>query len=1275
MSVTSYDGSFGMKQEQVARLGDKYTKNKRTKTAAEYEAIMNSPAMREQQAYNDYCAAKTSERDKRRMKTDKSFKPKDSDWTAKKAFDFDPFIDYYRVLGVDEYEVQDNIKKAYRKLSLVYHPDKAAGLDPVTQAEYQQIFIEINNAYLVLGDNPTRRQYDKKRDDQAVADEIWGHAKKRKEKAQFDAFKILEELAKKKPKPSKTVNVDCNAKVEKLYYGGLKIVMRKRRLETIDGFEDEKVRYELALPAGARDGHGILKKGAGDHHKENKPDHLDFRFRAKRHKYVKIAHPDIRLSSSITLPEGALNDPYTNVEVSSYIGGRMLLLFGRNPFYMRHHNGACTLKVAIRGEGMGKDGHFRFEVGYPADKARTATPVLRAADPVVQDASWAHKEPHHVLRRRQIRVEGRKLECATEMQVMREPLHLGTSPSTCLHFYGNLRQPVVDAGENIVQPRPMFAIVLSCPLGYKKKFAKDWQKICEAMVPTLWMSFRLLLPPTRSIQPKVLDNAPAYYDEGEDQNEEKSEPVNSSSSDALTSDAQKKEQAAVDSFFEPEAQEIEEEEQVLQTGEEHPTYMQFLLWHSLGPPEGFLEDDQQPSESQVSLAQPEPCGPPVVRGPQLCAQTGATDIDPKYKAWRLYPRQMLRVPKPRVDVTARQKKEPAMPWVRLGDKAFRVRDYWLAYHYFTQAAREAGAVDRIKGLDTDAEVEEDSSTGETKNTHAPVDKQKAALAIAKRSDCLWRLEQFHAALVDARTATQHLPKWSQAWCRVGIYSARAATPQEAWESLVLAVALDPSDQFNVEMLQKLKFTYTGAPSASARGEKIVGNQAFTLDPGKAIAHYTAALAAMKMPFRVTWDHLQKFEEEDARLLAEIYSNRAAGFMKLGIWEPAVRDAEWALQLPGREDWIKGHVRLGSALLAAGRYDEAYPHFAKAKQTIPLDAPDTDPVKRGLKASLILSGCWRTKDSEVRRARFWRDAGRPNSKATVYVISDVHFDHPLADLWLYKISKTRFQEDVLIVAGDCAEHLAKLKLCLKHLRARFRRVFFTPGNHDLWVHTSEENEIVDSIEKLFRIVRLCDELDVDIFPAAISQDVYVMPLFSWYSPEFDERDPFPNSAFIFDKYCKWPMDQNNELWRYMMYLNHQFLKMPTEKGTVITFSHFLPRTTLPFHRGVPGLVKAVGCPQLDEQIRTARSQVHIFGHSHMECNQLEDGIRYIQNPLGYKNDHGPDHPLWCVYNHRRNGLGVWRSLIDSDSDDDQPPARGGAARGPGGMKPNQRFGAR
>lgn len=63
--------------------------------------------------------------------------------------------DYYEVLGVDRGADKDQIKKAYRKLAMKYHPDRNHG---DTEAEAR--FKEIGEAYAVLTDDNKRARYD-----------------------------------------------------------------------------------------------------------------------------------------------------------------------------------------------------------------------------------------------------------------------------------------------------------------------------------------------------------------------------------------------------------------------------------------------------------------------------------------------------------------------------------------------------------------------------------------------------------------------------------------------------------------------------------------------------------------------------------------------------------------------------------------------------------------------------------------------------------------------------------------------------------------------------------------------------------------------------------------------------------------------------------------------------------------------------------------------------------------------------------------------------------
>lgn len=63
--------------------------------------------------------------------------------------------DYYKTLGINREANEQEVKKTYRRLVLVYHPDRNPG-----DGEAEEKFKEITEAYEVLSNREKRAQYD-----------------------------------------------------------------------------------------------------------------------------------------------------------------------------------------------------------------------------------------------------------------------------------------------------------------------------------------------------------------------------------------------------------------------------------------------------------------------------------------------------------------------------------------------------------------------------------------------------------------------------------------------------------------------------------------------------------------------------------------------------------------------------------------------------------------------------------------------------------------------------------------------------------------------------------------------------------------------------------------------------------------------------------------------------------------------------------------------------------------------------------------------------------
>ena len=64
--------------------------------------------------------------------------------------------DYYKILGISKDANEDEIRKAYKREALKYHPDKNINNKEVAEKNFKKV----NDAYSILSDKEKKQQYD-----------------------------------------------------------------------------------------------------------------------------------------------------------------------------------------------------------------------------------------------------------------------------------------------------------------------------------------------------------------------------------------------------------------------------------------------------------------------------------------------------------------------------------------------------------------------------------------------------------------------------------------------------------------------------------------------------------------------------------------------------------------------------------------------------------------------------------------------------------------------------------------------------------------------------------------------------------------------------------------------------------------------------------------------------------------------------------------------------------------------------------------------------------
>ncbi len=237
---------------------------------------------------------------------------------------------------------------------------------------------------------------------------------------------------------------------------------------------------------------------------------------------------------------------------------------------------------------------------------------------------------------------------------------------------------------------------------------------------------------------------------------------------------------------------------------------------------------------------------------------------------------------------------------------------------------------------------------------------------------------------------------------------------------------------------------------------------------------------------------------------------------------------------------------------------------------------------------------------------------------IFALSDIHVDFEANARWILSLSAQDYRDDFMILAGDVSDCLSLLAKNLEFLAYRFKKVFFVPGNHDLWV--IRDGKCKTSFDKFTEIVAVMGNCGVS--GAAFHGDTLsILPLLGWYDYSFGEPSTELTNAWADFLFCKWPENTGMKEVAYRFAAMNEPLVRPAN-NYVISFSHFVPRIdVMPDFISEPNRIvyPVLGSNLLERQIRRIRSDIHVYGHTHVNRRVEIDGAVYINNALGYPSE--------------------------------------------------------